>query len=66
MFLVSGPELVIASCKAGVIGSFPFPNARPIEQLENWMEQITTELAKAKRTNPSAKIAPYAVNMIMH
>lgn len=66
MFLVSGPELVIASCKAGVIGSFPFPNARPIGQLENWIEQITVELAKAKAENPVAKIAPYAVNMIMH
>ena len=66
MFLVSGPDLVIASCKAGIIGSFPFPNARPIEQLKNWMERITTELAQAKIANPITKIAPYAVNMIMH
>lgn len=66
MFLVSGPELVIATCKAGVIGSFPFPNARPIELLDQWMEQITTELAAAQKANPMAKIAPFAVNMIMH
>ena len=66
MFLVSGPELVISTCKAGIIGSFPFPNARPIEKLEAWMEQITSELANAQKANPTTKIAPYAVNMIMH
>lgn len=66
MFLVSGPDLVTACCTAGIIGSFPFPNARPIEQLDNWLAQITLNLAEAKDANPSAKIAPYAVNLIMH
>lgn len=66
MFLVSGPELVIACCKAGVIGSFPFPNARPIAELEDWLQRITLELTYTKQNFPSAKIAPYAVNMIMH
>ena len=66
MFLVSGPELVIASCQAGVIGSFPVTNARPIGQLEDWMQQIEKRLQETKQENPSAKIAPWALNMIMH
>lgn len=66
MFLVSGPSLVISACKAGIIGSFPFPNARPIEQLTSWLQQINHQLALAKQQNPTARIAPYAVNMIMH
>ena len=66
MFLVSGPALVIASCQAGVIGSFPVTNARPIGQLEDWMQQIEKRLQETKQENPSAKIAPWALNMIMH
>lgn len=66
MFLVSGPALVTAACKAGIIGSFPFPNARPIEQLDDWLQQITNELEHAQQQAPTARIAPYAVNMLMH
>jgi len=64
--LISGVEVVIACCKAGIIGSFPFPNARPIAALDHWLQRITFELEEAKKTDPSATIAPYAVNMIMH
>ena len=60
MFIVSVPELVIAQCKAGVVGSFPSLNARPAEELERWLESITAELA----ADPPA--APYAVNLIVH
>lgn len=65
MFLVSGPDMVIAACKAGVIGSFPTMNARPISALEEWFDRITTELADAEKTNPG-KIAPWAANIIVH
>jgi nitronate monooxygenase len=57
---------VLAQCKAGVIGSFPSLNARPLEQLDEWLSQLNEELAQARRANPSAKIAPYAVNLIVH
>ena len=66
MFLVSGPELVIACCKAGVIGSFPFPNARPIGQLDSWLQEITSTLETAKKDMLTTRIAPFAVNMLMH
>lgn len=66
MFLVSGPELVIEQCKAGVIGSFPALNARPQEELEVWLTRIETALAQHREENPSAKIAPYAVNLIVN
>ncbi|MEO1654304.1 MAG: nitronate monooxygenase [Bacteroidota bacterium] len=66
MFLVSGPALVTACCRAGVIGSFPCPNARPIGQLETWMQEITQDLEAAKEAQPEARIAPWAINMIMH
>ncbi len=66
LFIISGPDLVLAQCKAGVIGSFPSLNARPIEQLEEWLMQLNTELAAARKANPAAKIAPYAVNLIVH
>ncbi|MFL2770762.1 MAG: NAD(P)H-dependent flavin oxidoreductase [Rhodospirillaceae bacterium] len=65
MFLVSGPELVIAACKAGVVGSFPTMNARPIEILESWFEQITAELKEAEKGSPG-KVAPWAANLIVH
>jgi nitronate monooxygenase len=66
LFIISGPELVIAQCKAGVIGSFPALNARPQAQLDEWLHQITEELAEYNRANPDAPAAPYAVNQIVH
>ncbi|TCP31328.1 nitronate monooxygenase [Scopulibacillus darangshiensis] len=66
MFLVSSPELVIEGCKSGIIGSFPLLNARTTEILEDWMRQITSELEKAKKDLPKKKIAPWAVNLIVH
>ena len=66
LFLVSGPELVIAQCKAGIIGSFPALNARPQHVLEEWIVRIKTELAKYQAENPDAKVAPFAVNQICH
>ena len=66
LFLVSGPELVIAQCKAGIVGSFPALNARPQHVLEEWLIRIKDELAQAKIDNPSLPIAPFAVNQICH
>ena len=66
LFLVSGPELVIAQCKAGIIGSFPALNARPQHVLEEWIIRIKTELAEYQKQNPDAKVAPFAVNQICH
>jgi nitronate monooxygenase len=66
LFIVSGPELVIAQCKAGVVGSFPALNARPQAQLDEWLHQITEELAAHNRANPDRPAAPYAVNQIVH
>ena len=66
LFLVSGPELVIAQCKAGIVGSFPALNARPQHVLEEWLIRIKEELAQAKAENPELPIAPYAVNQICH
>ena len=66
MFIVSGPELVIAQCKAGVIGSFPALNARPQEMLDEWLTRIRSELDEARAADPDAPIAPYAVNQIVH
>ena len=66
MFLVSGTELVKACCLNGVIGSFPAPNARPIEVLDQWMGQLNQELAEARAKEPDRKIAPWAMNMVVH
>jgi nitronate monooxygenase len=66
LFIVSGPELVIAQCKAGIIGSFPALNARPQHVLEEWIIRIKTELAEYKEQNPDKKVAPFAVNQICH
>jgi nitronate monooxygenase len=66
LFLVSGPELVIAQCKAGIVGSFPSLNARPISQLDEWLHRITEELAAHNRDNPGRPAAPFAVNQIVH
>ena len=66
LFIISGPELVIAQCKAGVVGSFPSLNARPISQLDEWLHRITEELADWDRAHPEAPSAPFAVNQIVH
>ena len=66
MFIVSNPDLVIAQCTAGIVGSFPALNARPAGQLEEWIERIETELAAYRAAHPGAKVAPYAVNQIVH
>lgn len=66
MFIVSGPELVIAQCLGGVVGSFPALNARPAEQLDLWLTRIKAELAEAKAADPARRIAPFAVNQIVH
>jgi nitronate monooxygenase len=66
LFIISGPELVIAQCKAGIIGSFPALNARPQHVLEEWIVRIKTELAEYQAENPDAKVAPFAVNQICH
>jgi nitronate monooxygenase len=66
MFIVSTPQLVIAQCKAGIVGSFPALNARPASQLDDWLSQITEELAAYARANPARKVAPFAVNQIVH
>lgn len=66
MFIVSGPELVIAQCKAGIVGSFPALNARPQSQLDEWLHQITEELAAWDTAHPDTPAAPFAVNQIVH
>jgi nitronate monooxygenase len=66
MFIVSTPALVLAQCKAGVVGSFPALNARPASELDRWLAQITEELAAYRRANPLATVAPFAVNQIAH
>ena len=66
LFIVSGPDLVIAQCKAGIVGSFPSLNARPISQLDEWLARITEELADWDRDHPEAPSAPFAVNQIVH
>ena len=66
MFIISGPELVIAQCKAGIVGSFPALNARPESLLDEWLHQSTEELAAWDRDHPEAPAAPFAVNHIVH
>ncbi len=66
MFIVSHPALVLAQCKAGIVGSFPALNARPKELLEDWLKQITAELAEYKAQHPDRIVAPFAVNQIVH
>ena len=66
MFIVSNPDLVIAQCQSGVVGSFPALNARPAQMLEEWVTTIETALAQRRRAQPDAKIAPFAVNQIIH
>ncbi len=66
LFIISGPELVIAQCKAGIVGSFPALNARPQAMLDEWLHRITEELAAHNRANPDRPAAPFAVNQIVH
>lgn len=66
LFIISVPDLVIAQCKAGVVGSFPALNARPPELLDEWLARITEELAAYDRAHPDKPSAPFAVNQIVH
>ncbi|MES3152865.1 NAD(P)H-dependent flavin oxidoreductase [Sphingomonas faeni] len=66
LFIISGPELVIAQCKAGIVGSFPALNARPQAMLDEWLHRITEELSAHNRANPDRSAAPFAVNQIVH
>ena len=66
MFLVSGPELVVAACKAGIIGAFPTPNARPITVLEDWMQRITGALERARDEQPPESIGAWCANLVTH
>jgi nitronate monooxygenase len=66
LFIVSNPDLVIAQCKAGIVGSFPALNARPQPLLDEWLHRITEELAAWDRDNPDRPAAPFAVNQIVH
>ena len=66
LFIISNPDLVIAQCKAGVAGSFPSLNARPVSQLDEWLDQITSELDAYNKANPDRPAAPFAVNQIVH
>jgi nitronate monooxygenase len=66
LFIISNPKLVIAQCKAGVVGSMPALNARPAEQLEEWLIEITEALAAHNRAHPDKPAAPFAINQIVH
>ena len=66
LFIISNPKLVIAQCKAGVVGSMPALNARPAEQLEEWLIEITEALAAYNRAHPDKPAAPFAINQIVH
>src|SRR5258708_19284249 len=66
LFIVSNPDLVIEQCKAGIVGAFPALNARPKEMLETWLQRITSELREYKQKYPDCKVAPFAVNQIVH
>ncbi len=66
LFIISHPSLVIAQCKAGIVGAFPALNARPISQLDEWLHEITEALAAHDRAHPKSPAAPFAVNQIVH
>lgn len=66
LFIISNPDLVIAQCKAGIVGSFPALNARPEGALDEWLDRITTELAEHDAKHPDRPSAPFAVNQIVH
>lgn len=65
MFLVSGPDLVVAACEAGIVGSFPTPNCRTIDDLDQWMGEITTRLDRARASRPQG-VGPWAANVVTH
>ena len=66
MFLISGPDLVLAACKAGIVGAFPTPNARPIAQLDDWMRTITEGLAQARDSPDASTLGPWCANLVTH
>jgi len=66
LFIISNPRLVIAQCTSGVVGAMPALNARPAEQLDAWLAEITETLAAWDRAHPERKAAPYAINQIVH
>lgn len=66
LFIISNPDLVIAQCKSGIVGSFPALNARPKELLDEWLSRITQELESFAKENPKQRVAPFAVNQIIH
>ena len=66
MFIASGPKLVAAQCKAGIVGSFPALNARPAELLDTWLTELQAELAEFQAANPDKRVGPIAVNQIVH
>ena len=66
LFIISNPDLVVAQCTSGIVGAFPALNARPKEQLEEWLADIEARLAAFRAANPGKKVAPYAVNQIIH
>jgi nitronate monooxygenase len=66
LFIISHPALVIAQCKAGIVGAFPALNARPVAQLDEWLHEITEALAAHDKAHPEAPSAPFAVNQIVH
>ena len=66
LFIVSNPALVIAQCKAGIVGAFPALNARPQDELDRWLARIESELAAHRAAHPGATVAPFAVNQIVH
>ena len=66
LFIISNPKLVIAQCKAGVVGAMPALNARPAAQLDEWLAEITEALAAYNKANPDKPAAPFAINQIVH
>jgi nitronate monooxygenase len=66
LFIISTPQLVIAQCKAGVVGSMPALNARPVSQLDDWLAEITETLSAHNRAHPDSPAAPFAINQIVH
>src|SRR6185369_16170221 len=66
MFQVSGPDLVLAACTSGIVGAFPTPNTRTVEELDGWMARIVDGLAAAPERNPKTVIGPWAANLVTH
>jgi nitronate monooxygenase len=66
MFLVSGPEIVVAACRAGIVGSFPAPNARTIDEFEEWLDRITGELSQIRKNQVAGATDIWAMNLVVH